>query len=249
MGMFDSVSSQLSGLWGGDSSSVDNSQAYYDYANAMRQRAGAYDPIVNMGNDARNLSWEQYQKLVNNPNAVQDQVASGFYMSPYQQQMQDQVTKQMNMNAANTGMLNSGGAQKALQDNLTSMTGQYENQYIDRGMNSYGAGLNGLNGLSNLGFQSMGRQDDLNSQAYGADMYGKMSKNQYKADTDFNLSGYLGTGIGAFTGMMAGGPMGGMQGAQMGGQMFGGGGGGGGGSSMFPSRGGANNYNSGNWSY
>ena len=238
MGMFDSISGQLSSLWGGDSSSVDNSQAYYDYANAMKQRAGAYDPLVSMGNDARNLSWEQYQKLINDPNAVQNQVASGWSMSPYQNQLEDDVTQRMNYNAANTGMLNSGSSQKALQDELTNMTGQFENQYIDRGMNSYNTGLTGANTLSNLGFQSMGRQDDLYDQAYGADMYGKMSKNQYKADTDFNLGNYLGTGIGMGASMMTGVPM-------MGGGMSGGRSGG---NTMFPSRQ-PNNYNTGGWSY
>jgi hypothetical protein len=244
MGMFDDMSSQLSGLWGGDSSAVDNSKAYYNYANAMRQRAGVYDPIVNMGNDARNLSWEQYQKLINDPNAVQNQVASGWSMSPYQNQLEDDVTQRMNYNAANTGMLNSGASQKALQDELTNMTGQFENQYIDRGMNSYNAGLTGANALSDLGFQSMGRQDDMYGQAAGADLYGKMSKNQYNADTDFNLSGYLGTGIGAMSGVMMGGPAGGMQGAQM----MGGGGNRSSGNTMFPSM---NNgsYNTGGWSY
>jgi hypothetical protein len=247
MGMFDDFSSQLSGLWGGDSSSVDNSKAYYEYANAMKQRAGAYDPIVNMGNDARNMSWEQYQKLVNDPNAVQNQVASGFQMSPYQNYMEDQTMQRMNYNAANSGMQNSGPAQQALQDDLLKMTGQFENDYINRGMNSYNTGLTGLNTLSNLGFESMGRQDNLYGQAYGADLYGKMSKNQYKADTDFNLSGYLGTGIGAMAGTMAGGPAGGMQGAQM---MSGRGRSGAGNQQTFPSMyGGGNNYNTGNWSY
>lgn len=226
MGMFDSIEGQLSPLWGGDSHSVDNSKAYYEYANAMRQRAGAYDPIVNMGNDARNLSWEQYQRLINDPNSVQNQVAGGFSMSPYQKQLEDDVTQSMNYNAANTGMLNSGAAQAALQDRLTNMTGQFEDQYIDRGMNSYYQGLNGANTLSNLGFESMGRQDDLYGQAYGSDLFGTMSKNQYKADTGFNLGNYLKTGIGVGMGTMTGMPMGG------------------GGTSMFPSM-----YNSGNWSY
>jgi hypothetical protein len=254
MGMFDS-------MFGSGSSTVNNSGAYAAYANAMRDRANAYNPIVDMGNQARGLSFDEYQRLVNNPNAVQDQVASGFYMSPYQKYMEDQTMQQMNYNAANTGMLNSGGAQKALQDELVNMTGQFENQYIDRGMDSYYKGLSGYNTLSDLGFRSMNAQDSLYQQAAMGDLQGTMSKNAYDASNATDWGSIIGGGLGAAGGAMMGGPRGAMMGAQMGTSAFGRGGGSGSGaggfSGMFPSMSGGgygggtspNAFNAGNWSY
>jgi hypothetical protein len=237
MGMFDS-------MFGGGSG-VDNSAAYAAYADAMRKQGDTYNPITNMGNQARGMSFDQYQRLVNNSNSVQDQIASGFSMSPYQKQMEDDVTQRMNYNAANTGMLNSGASQKALQDNLTNMTGQYENDYINRGMNSYNTGLSGYNTLSNMGFDSMGRQDNLYGQAAGADLYGTMSHNQYEAENQTDWGGMIGGLAGGAAGLYFGGPTGMSAGSQLGRSTFGNGGGGG---SMFPSMNGGG-YNSGGWSY
>lgn len=260
---------------------VSNKGAFDQFASSMQGAANRYNPIIETGNQARDLSMgqyqnliknnpsEQYNRLVSNPNAVQDQVAQGFAMSPYQKYLQDMVSKRMNYNSANTGMLGSGAANRALMDELTKMTGQFQNQYIDRGMQSYGQGLSGLEGqyskglsgldsLNNLGFKGMGSQDSMLEQAYGGTLKGAMSENETnqrnaemkymqeqkdKSDNAGMWGGIL-SGAGTIAGNIFGGPMGGQIGGFLGnklGGMFNSGGGGGSSPSALPS--------TGNWSF
>ena len=200
-------------LWG------DRSDPYNDYANRSGQIGQQYDPYINQGQQAGNMSWEQYQRLINNPNQVQDQVAAGFSMSPYQNYMQDMVQKRMNYNSANTGMLGSGAANRAMQQELTNMTGQFQNDYINRGMQSYGLGLGGLPGLSQRGFEGMGEKANWQEQEAAARLKGELSKSQGQTNMWGRIIGGLG---GAAAGFLSGGwggaASGAMQGAGMGGQ-------------------------------
>jgi hypothetical protein len=235
---------------------VDNSEALAAFAQAMRDRAGVYNPWVDAGSQSRDKLFSQYDWLTNDPNALQDKITSGFYESPYQKYMQDLVAKRMNYNATNTGMLGSGAANRALQQELTNMTGGFMNDYINRGMSSYGQGLAGFQGLTDLGFKSMNAQDALYEQAAAGDLQSRMSKNAYDAAQEANegsgwgstigsiggglIGAYFGGPMGASAGMGIGGALGGAidgkGGGQGGGQQGGGGGMGGFGGlgSMFP---------------
>src|SRR5579862_7021597 len=204
---------------GGGAKYISNKPAFDQFSQSMQGAANRYNPIIDTGNQARNMSFDQYQRLINNPNAVQDQVASGFYKSPYQKYMQDQVAKRMNYNSANTGMLGSGAANRALQDELTKMTGQFENNYIDRGMQSYGQGLQGLGGLTQLGFQAMGAQDPLLEQAYAGTLKGNMSENETNQRNAMMEAQNRNSGLGNLIGLaggLAGAYFGGPMGASMG---------------------------------
>jgi hypothetical protein len=237
----------MDSMFGGGESSVDNSGAFADFSRQMRERMPVYDPWINTGSQSRDRLFDEYGRLTRDPNAVQDQVAAGFYESPYQKYMQDMVTKRMNYNATNTGMLGSGAAQRALMDELTKMTGQFENDYINRGMNSYGMGVQGYQGLTDLGFKALGEQTNLFEQAAAGDLQGQMSRNAYDAAQEANEGNFwgnlIGTGGGAVIGGLFGGPAGAVSGASMGRSLFGGGGNAGGGQGLnLP-----NNWNVGNW--
>jgi hypothetical protein len=239
-------------MFGSGQVSTDNSGAYNQFANAMRGLSGNYQPWIDTGNQARGITFDQYQQLMNNPNAVQDKVAAGFNMSPYQNYMENQATKQMNYNAANTGMLGSGAANRALQQELVNMTGGFENDYINRGMQSYGMGLQGMGHLTDMGYQALGDQTAINEGAAGADLQGQMSHNQHEASQQArDNSGWgnlIGTGL-AVGGAILGGPAGATVGQQIGRGMTAGS------NSMYqpaPSgspMSGSGQYNTGNWSY
>lgn len=183
-------------LWGSDQGAFD------DFANQMRDRSNQYNPIVDAGNRARGVNQGQYDQLINNPNFIQDKVSSGFYESPYQRMMQDMVQRRMNYNSANTNMLGSGAANRAMQNELTSMTGQFQNDYINRGLASYGMGISGNQGLMEQGMQGMGAQDNLLDQAAGAQLKGQQSANQAPRNMWGTIIGGLG---GAASGFMSGG--------------------------------------------
>jgi len=226
---------------------ISNKGAFDQYGTDMDQYAQRYGGYVDAGNRARDLSMDQYTKLIQNPNFLQDMISQGFNTSPYQSYIMDQTQKRMNTNAANTGMLGSGAANRALSGEINNMTGQFMNDYVNRGMSSYGQGLSGLQGMTQLGFNALGSQDSLLEQGAAARLKGQMSDNetqQMNDEAEYNarnrgLGNLLGL-AGTAAGFMFGGPMGASIGGSIGSSLGGGGGGAGGGgssgmSSMFSS--------------
>lgn len=241
---------------------ISNKGAFDQFGNEMDQFANRYGGYVDAGNRARDLSMDQYARLIQNPNFLQDMISQGFSTSPYQNYIMDQTQKRMNMNAANTGMLGSGAANRALSGEINNMTGQFMNDYINRGMSSYGQGLSGLQGMTQLGFNALGSQDALLEQGAAARMKGQMSDNetnQMNAEAEYNarnrgLGNLLGL-AGTAAGFMFGGPSGASIVGSMG-SAIGGGGARPGLQYMQPSSGqlpvpfsGGGTYNIGNWSY
>lgn len=155
----------------------DNSGAYDDYANQLKDISKKYDPLIAMGDKARNRIYDEYGQLIDNPNALQDEIAGGYENSAYQNHLLDQVSKRSNINAANTGMIMSPLAQKALNENINTMTGQFMNDYIDRSIGTYGMGMQGLSGISNAGAQGLNNQVGMLDDAAGANLQGDISEN------------------------------------------------------------------------
>lgn len=232
MGIFDS-------LFGGGSPEVpDTSQDFYNYSKFMGGKADRYNPWIDAGSRARDMNSAQYSRLINDPNAVQDQVASGFQYSPYQKFMLDNTTQRMNYNSANTGMLGTTQANQSLMDDLLNMTGKFEDTYIDRGMNSYNRGLQGNEFLQQQAQQGMGAQDNLYEQQGAAQLKGDIAKQQAAYQNEVldqqnsnNMWGNILGIAGGVAGNVFGGPMGGQIGSSIGRSI---GGGGGGGNSFSP---------------
>jgi len=155
----------------------DNSGGYDDYAAAMREIAAKYDPYIKRGDNAGNFLYDENQRLMQDPNYVQNMIAKGYETSPYQQMLQDDVTWQMNTNAANNGMVNSPLAQRALNDRVNGMTGQFMNDYIGRGMSSYGMGHQGMTNTENNGMGALNQASNYMQQGAGASLQGDISKN------------------------------------------------------------------------
>lgn len=225
MGIFDS-------LFGGNTPHVpDTSKDFYDYSDFMGGKADRYNPWIDAGTRARDMNEGQYARLINNPNAVQDQVAAGFQYSPYQKFMLDNMTDRMNYNSANTGMLGTTQANQSLMDDLLKMTGQFQDTYIDRGMNSYNRGLQGNEFLEQQGMQGMGAQDNLFEQQGAARLKGDQARQQAayqnsvidQQNSNSMWGNILGL-AGGVAGNMLGGPIGGSIGSSLGRSLGGGGG-------------------------
>jgi len=174
----------------------------------------SFNPMIQRGYAADAMADQNYQNflkqqqgLINNPNALQDSITKGFSVSPYQQSLLDTTTKQMNMNAANTGMIQSPVAQQALNSKLNTMTGQFMNDYINRGMATYNQGLNGYSTLNNMlnldrtqGYGALQDKESAEGQQAGAQLQGDISQqnayNNMFGDALSGLSGGLGGGSG-----------------------------------------------------
>lgn len=216
---------------GGAGPKYQNPRSGFDaFANEMDKASKRYQGYVDTGDQSRNMWMDQNKRLIDNPNAVQDQVSAGYYESPYQKMIQDRVTKRLNFNSANTGMLGSGAANRSLMDELTSMTGQFQNDYINRGMDSYKLGISGLGDLSHMGLDALGSQDNLIEQGAAGRLkgfMGEMEANQRNAEAEAAAKNRGFGNLIGFAGGVAGGIMGGPGGAKIGssiGSMVGGGG-------------------------
>jgi hypothetical protein len=232
-----------------------NKGAFDKYAAEMDEASKRWTPWMERGNRAGEIGFNAYQRDIENPNYMQDKIAAGFEMSPYQKYMQDLVTKRLNYNSANTGMMGSGAANRALMEELTKSTGQFQNEYINRGLGLYGQALSGMHGIAGQGIQAGTQQDEMLQEAAGGRLKGEMGENETNdrnraaiAARQSALKGAIlgaaGTVVGTYFGGKEGGKAGGQMGASIGygspegryqGPSGGGGGGYGGGS--------------GNWSY
>jgi hypothetical protein len=173
-------------LWG------DQSKAFDQYGNDMRGIGQGYNPWINRGNQAGDLLWGQDQQEINDPNFIQNKIASGFYESPYQNNLQNLTQQRLNTNAANTGMLGSGAANSALQDQLLKQTGQFQNDFVNRGEQDYGRGMNSLGDLSQLGLKALGSQSDINSQAAAGNLKGAQSRMAWPSKMWGTIAGGVG---------------------------------------------------------
>ena len=250
--MFDSF------MGGGGNKYTSNKGAFDAYAKAMQDAAARYNGYIDRGNAASQTALDEYNKNIANPNDLQDRIAAGFEMSPYQKYMQDLVTKRLNYNAANSGMQGSGAANRALMEELTKSTGQFQNDYINRGLGVYGQALSGLQSTGELGFRGLNSQDALLQEAAGGTLKGQMSENETNDRNNASSGGGIGSLIGAGLGLagnIMGGPAGGAIGGAIGNffksssQPSYGTGGYSAVGSQTPSMGQSSGVNTGNWSY
>lgn len=228
-----------------------NKGAFDQYGKEMDAAGKRWTPWMDRGNAAGEAGYNAYNRDINDPNYMQDKIAAGFEMSPYQKYMQDMVTKRLNYNSANSGMQGSGAANRALMEELTKSTGQFQNEYINRGLGLYGQALGGMNSIANQGIQAGTQQDELMQEAAGGRLKGSMSENetgdrnrQANAQRSSNIWGTALGLAGGAAGTFFGGPMGGSIGSSIGKYLGGGGGESDGGGGYSPS-----NYNNGSWSY
>lgn len=162
---------------------------YNQYANQTRQLAGGYNPFIHNGTQAGQWMLPQLHQDAANPNRVQDQWAQGFQMSPYQQNVLQAVSKHMQALGANSGMLGSGQLQKALQGQLSSDVGQFQNDYVNRAMQLHSMGLTGLGNMYQTGLGALGNRNNLLNAANEAQLQGNINRDTQGAR---NFGGFLG---------------------------------------------------------
>ena len=191
--------------------------AFDDYSDSLANLMNKFNIWSNQGSAANDALAQQYQKLFSNPAFMQDQLASQFQTSPYQKSILNNDTTLMNNNAANTGMLGSGAANKALGSYLNDQVGQFQNQYVTQGLGQYDQGLNVANNIANRGLSALGTGSEYGQESAAGRLQGDRAQDQMWQ----NMANDVGSQLGSMEN-----PMGGMSGG--GGGMMGGSGGGGG---------------------
>lgn len=178
--------------------SPDYRGAAKDYGNTLNQVGQQFNPYIQQGFAAQQQMEGLGKEAMAHPAHEQNLLAQGFQTSPYQQQIMQNTRNQMNMNAAQTGMLGSTAQNASMQNQMAGLQNQFQQQYIDRGMNQYNLGQQNLQNLGMLesqqGFGGMRSQAELTSQAAMARMQA--------ADQPSRASNIFGDAFGGAIGMM-----------------------------------------------
>lgn len=163
---------------------------YDQYANQTRRLAGGYNPYIHNGTQAGQWMLPQLHQDAANPNSQQDQWAQDFQLSPYQQNVLNSVSHHMQALGANSGMLGSGQLQKALQSQLSTDVGKFQNDYVNRAMQLHAMGLSGLGNVYQTGFGALNNKNQFLDAANQAQLQGNINRDTQGAR---NFGGLLGT--------------------------------------------------------
>lgn len=207
--MFGGGGGLLSNLMGSNGSPMSG------FGYSEQQLAQMYDPWSQAGLNANNFLYGQDQQNMMDPNRLQNQIASGFQTSPYQNNLMNMTSQRMNANAANIGMLSSPSSQNYLNSQLNNMTSQFQNDYVNRGMQTYGMGQQNMNQIADRGLNALNSQTGLDEQGAVAQMKAQQQNNTFWPNM---LGTAAGVGMGMYgAGMFSGGMGGAMSQAPMGG--------------------------------
>lgn len=127
------------------------------YQQQMQGLAQGYQPYERAGHAGYGMTGGLGAYQMMHPAAMQNKLAASFTNSPYQNQILSNTANQMSANAAQTGMLGSTAQQAALQNAMAGQENQFQQQYINRGMQQGDLGEQQLSRLgTTLGGQGFG---------------------------------------------------------------------------------------------
>ena len=154
-----------------------------------------YQPYINSGGQALNTLQGQYSNLINNPGGTMNQIGSSYQQSPgYQFSLQQALYGANNASAAG-GMAGSPQGVQNDETLATNLANQDYYNYLNHALGLYGAGLEGEQGLNQMGYHaSDALAKELSRNLYseaGLSYAGQASKN---ASSQGLLGGLFGAG-------------------------------------------------------
>lgn len=194
--MFGALGGGLGQLFGGYNNPADSAMPYFNQA--ANQLPGYFQPYMDAGKQALSPLESAYGNLLSNPGGVMNQIGQGYHQSPgYQFQMQQGMNASNNAAAAG-GMAGTPMAQYNGSQFATGLANQDYYNYLSKALGMYGQGLQGEQGLANMGAgASMGLGEDL------AGIYGAQGQLAYSGqqNQNQNSSGGIGSLISGAGGM------------------------------------------------
>lgn len=185
-----------SGLFGiGAENPADAAMPYEQQA--MSQLPQYYQPYMDAGKSALSNLMPQYQNMMTNPGGMLNQMGQGFHQSPGFQFALNQALRGANQASAAGGM---AGSPQAMQQNMgiaTQLGNQDYYNWLNQARGMFGAGLQGEQGLANMGMQAstgLGQNisDILNNMA-NMQYAGQQQQNQNQGAGMGGLFGGIGT--------------------------------------------------------
>lgn len=168
-----------------------------------------FQPYIDAGSSALNTLMGQYNTLLTNPAAIMNMAGSGFQASPGYQYQVNQGLYGANNAAAAGGMLGTAANQTNDASIASNLANQDYYNYLNHALGLYGMGLQGEQGINQMGFSASDQLADAlakNLMAEGGMAYaGQANQNQYDAmkalqsNSFWNtLGSTVGTAAGAF---------------------------------------------------
>src|SRR5579859_440815 len=202
-----SLGAGLGSLFGGG-----GSDPYKAAAPFLNKIPGAthpyYDQYIRAGNQALWQQYGNYNNLLNNPGQMLSQWGQGYQQSPGYQWQLNQGEQAINNAAAAGGMAGTPQHQQYAGQLASNLANQDYYNYLGHVQGLYGAGLQGLSGINQMGFNANDQvariMADLLSQQGQLQFAGQAAKNQSEGQGAGDILG----GIGAIAGSVLGGPLG-----------------------------------------
>lgn len=195
MGMFDFLSGN-------------NSKAGFEFSNQLKQNAQSYNPYTQGGKDSFNDLLSRYSGILNDPAAIQNEIASGYKPSDAYKVQEKYLTNALNNNAATTGQLGSGYSAFTMGQGVNDLLSQDMNTYIDRALGQFNNALGGEQWATGTGLNALNSQNNILNQAAEAEMQQKQQNSQSDAQMFgglLNLGANFATGGAGGFGTLAGG--------------------------------------------
>ena len=179
--------------------SRDPTRASMDYLNELPGMIKPYyDPYLSAGSQAIGQQMGQYNQLLNDPASVMNQIGQSYSASPGYQFQVDQANRAAANAAAMGGMAGSGQHQQLAAQTINGIANQDYYNYLGKALGLYGQGLQGIQGVGQMGFGAASDlsgklADNLNQRAY-LNYSGNINQNMQQAA---GLGGF-GAGLGGF---------------------------------------------------
>jgi len=142
----------LQSLFGGGKNPADAAMGYLNKIPGTVKPY--YNPYINAGQNAMGVLQGQYGQMVNDPAALMNKFGSQFQQSPGYQFQVDQATNAANNQAAAGGLVGSPAAQMNTAQSINGLANQDYGNYMNRAMGLYGQGIQGYQGLNQMGYNA-----------------------------------------------------------------------------------------------
>lgn len=190
----------LGGLFGGGNDAYKDADKYLDQIPDQLKKY--LMPYINAGQGSLGKVGGEYDKLLSDPNALIAKLGAGYKESPGYQWRLNQGTNAINNAQAAGGMAGTGQHQQMAGELAGNLANQDFQQYLNQALGLYGTGLQGHQGLTELGAGAGGSLGNSLAQMLmaraGLGYQKGLNQNQQNSDFFSGLLGNLGNLKGLF---------------------------------------------------
>ena len=137
-------------LSGGGSNPYKGAQKYY---NQIPGTISPYfQPYINAGQQALPQLQQQFGNLMNDPTAMMNQIGKGYQQSPGFEFQSHMAQNAANNSAAAGGMSGTPANQYNSANMVNGLANQDYYNYLNHGLQQYGMGLQGMQGINQMGY-------------------------------------------------------------------------------------------------